>query len=238
MSAFSPSTIVLHLLLLAVTSNSQTPDTCEEANTTVFHEICPNALSIIQFTRLPNVHGHSQRSDAETALSRYSAVVRSGCGIDIELFVCLYFFPTCRETSKNIPKVQPPCRDFCLRIQNSDCGTEIAAERQSLDCSLLPPFDSVEPTSCYDPYHLIVINEVNFGIGPSYVEFWDFGMKNTVLDSFQVVFFDPLGGVAESFNLNGRTTRSEYFAIGGIGSNIQFNRFELTGAVALYRNNR
>ena len=63
-------------------------------------------------------------------------------------------------------------------------------------------------------------------------------MKNTVLDSFQVVFFDPLGGVAESFNLNGRTTRSEYFAIGGIGSNIQFNRFELTGAVALYRNDR
>ena len=103
---------------------------------------------------------------------------------------------------------------------------------------MLPPFDPAEPTSCYDPYHLIVINEVNFGIDPSYVEFWDFGMKITILDSFQVVFFNLLGEVLASFNLNGRTTRFEYFAIGGIGSNIEFNDMELTGAVALYRDNR
>ena len=166
----------------------------------------------------------------------------SDCDIDIKLFICLYYFPTCREieisSTESVPVVQPPCRDFCLRIEGF-CGSEISIRGLALDCSVLPSFDPVEPTSCYDPYHLIVLNEVNTanGNGLNFVEFWDFGMIDTILDNFFVALYDAGGFLFESFDLNDKKTRNGYFAIGA-ASNILFNNVDQTAEVALYRTQR
>ena len=107
-----------------------------------------------------------------------------------------------------------------------------------IDCSLLPPFDPAEPTSCYDPYHLIVLNEVNVELFPQFVEFWNFGMKDTLLDFFNVVFYNSNGTTAQSFNLTGETTKmGGYITIGQL-SDIDYNTVGETIAVALYRTNR
>ena len=238
MPFFRPSAIVLLVLLLSSASHCQTPDTCEVTNTTVFRQLCSNVSSIIPFTRFPNVHGHSQQSDADASLSMWRSEVKSGCDIDVELFFCLYYFPTCRVTDVLVPVVQPPCRDFCLRIrEESGCAPLFGLA--FFDCSLLPPFDPANPTSCYDPYHLIVLNEVHSfnALNLNYVEFWDFGMKDTLLDSFTVVFFDFAGLLAGSFNLTGETTQLGYFTIGE-NSDIVFDDVLNTLAVALYRTKR
>ena len=238
MPFFPPSAIVLLVLLLSSTSHCQTPDTCEVTNSTVFRQICSNVSSIIPFTRFPNVHGHSQQSDADADLLALGGLVSGGCDIDIRLFYCLYYFPTCRETGVGVPVVQPPCRDFCLRIKlESGCAPIFGA--RFLDCSLLPFFDPANPTSCYDPYHLIVLNEVNTdspGVF-NFIEFWDFGMNDTVLDSFTVVFFNSSGVVQVSIELTGQRTRSGYFVIGTTGD-IIYDSVSATSAVALYRTNR
>ena len=240
MPSVSPWTIGLCVLLLAVASHCQTPETCDVPSTPVFRQLCSSVSSIISFTRFPNVHGHSRQLDVDGELFAFRDVVSSDCDIDIELFICLYFFPTCRETEipESVPVVQPPCRDFCLRIDDL-CGSESSSRGLALNCSLLPSFDPVEPTSCYDPYHLIVLNEVSSenAFDVNFVEFWDFGMKDTILDHFFVSLYDADGVLVESFNLTGETTRNGYFAIGA-ASNILFNDIGQTAAVALYRTQR
>ena len=167
----SLSTSLLHLLLLAVTSHCQTPDTCEVASGSAFQQICANVSSIIQFTRFPNVLGHSRASDADAAIQSISNVASSTCDIDVQLFVCLYHFPTCRETSENVTVVQPPCRDFAVDSRRlRACLISFLQVLTAPFCLRLIP---AEPTSCYDPYHLIVLNEVNVELFPVFVEFWD-----------------------------------------------------------------
>ena len=236
LSSFAPSTVLLRVLLLAVASHCQTPDTCEVANATFFQQECANVSITIQYTRFPNIHGQPQQSDADQAFNVDDIVslMRSGCDIDIELFTCLFFFPTCRETAENVTVVQPPCRNFCLRIQNS-CPA-------SFSCEVLPEFDPADPTACYDPYHLIVVNEVNAHRTSSskFVEFWDFGMKATPLDSFTVAFFDGSGSLSGTFELTGQvTTQQGYFTIGeGSELDIPFSEVDSTAAVAIYRTHR
>ena len=213
------------------------PETCVITNTTVFGQVCSNVSSIIPFTRFPNVHGHSQPCDADAAIQNFTEVARSTCDIDVQLFVCLYHFPTCRETSENFFVVQPPCRDFCLRLE-TPCAMEFATS--GIDCSVLPSFDPVQPTSCYDPYHLIVLNEVNVEGTPfpKFVEFWDFGMKETILDFFTVAFYDAAGNYVQSFNLTGETTKMGGYITIGQSSDIDYNTVDETRVVALYRTNR
>ena len=243
MSFFSPSKFLFCMLLLAFSSHCQTPDTCEVANTTVFRQICSNVSSVIEFTQFPNVHGHFRQSDADSELFTHKALVSSECDIDVELFICLYYFPTCREAenqnTENVPVVQPPCRDFCLRIQAA-CESDISADGSVLDCSILPMFNPAQPTSCYDPYHLIVINRVS----NDFVNFWDYGMKGTILDSFTIVFFFATGNVYESFDLTGKRTLFGYLTVGLNGpglrpfSHVYFSNVVRSFAVALYRTKR
>ena len=247
MTWFSLSIVALHTLLLAVTSShGQIPDTCEEVNSTVFQHVCPNVSSVIRYTRFPNVHSHSQASDADSELAAFAWVTGGGtsCSIDLELFVCLYHFPTCRETTGNVAVVQPPCRDFCNRILDA-CANDFLSNGitfTSAHCSVLPPFDPVNPTFCYDRYYLIVINEVSTqsfaAPTTNYVELWDFGMKDTLLDSFFIVFFQLDGTFVRAIDLNDRTTQGGYFTIGNSHSNIEFVQVSGTEAVALYRTNK
>ena len=214
-----------------------TPESCVITNTTVFGQVCSSVSSIIPFTRFPNIHGHSQPCDADAAIQDFTEVAKSTCDIDVQLFVCLYHFPTCRKTSDNVFVVQPPCRDFCLRLE-TPCAMEFATS--AIDCSVLPSFDPVQPTSCYDPYHLIVLNEVNVEGTPfpKFVEFWDFGMNETILDFFTVAFYDEDGNYVQSFNLTGETTKMGGYITIGQSSDIDYNTVDETSVVALYRTNR
>ena len=176
----------------------------------------------ISQTNFPNDFGHTDVSAATTALSsNFDPVALSNnCSSDLGLFACLLYFRDCRlnnATGENV--VRRPCRDFCERVQAA-CVNLTAIKNVS--CDAFSAWDPANPTACYDPFHLVVINEVNAENpdedNSEYVELWDYGMGSTPLGEFVVV----LGGQALTelsvyavVNLTGAQTHPNgYFVIG------------------------
>ncbi|XP_065845583.1 uncharacterized protein [Oscarella lobularis] len=142
-------------------------------------------------TYLPNDFGETTVSAAATALSSNfdNAALSDSCSSDLGLFACLLYFPDCRlnnATGENV--VRRPCRDFCERVQAA-CVDLTAVH--SVSCDAFSAWDPANPTACYDPFHLVVINEVNANNpgedNSEYVELWDYGMGSTPLGEFVVV---------------------------------------------------
>ena len=179
---------------------------------------CTNAS--ISHTNFPNDFGHTDVSAASTALSSNfdSVALSSNCSSDLGLFACLVYFRDCRlnnAAGENV--VRRPCRDFCERVQAA-C-VDVAAV-QSVSCDAFSAWDPASPTACYDPFHLVVINEVNANNPGAdvneFIELWDYGMGSTPLGQFVVVLVDdsPLI-VYDSVNLTGAETHPNgYYVIG------------------------
>ncbi|XP_065845284.1 uncharacterized protein [Oscarella lobularis] len=181
----------------------------------------------ITLTYLPNDFGETTVSAAATALSSNfdNATLSDSCSSDLGLFACLLYFPDCRlnnAAGENV--VRRPCRDFCERVQAA-CVNLTAI--QNVSCDAFSAWDPASPTACYDPFHLVVINEVNAdnpGTDISeYVELWDYGMGSTPLGQFVVLLVDdvPLE-VYDSVDLTGAETHPNGYYIIGRSANGDF----------------
>ena len=225
-------------LLFGCTSMVEGNPTCD---ITVNLTACTNAG--LRQSSFPNDFGHRSAADAESAFTTAFGFsdLDDSCSPDVALFACLLYFPECRVNNAigdNI--VRRPCRDFCERMQ-VDCA-DISALR-NVSCDSFSFWNPASPTACYDPFHLIVINEIDVETNQDnalqFVELWDYGMGDTPLDNF--VFIGSGTGSAADLTLPmaGLTSSNGYFVLGKEGlANADANIFKLFGgtrAIAIYR---
>ena len=123
-----------------------------------------------------------------------------------------------------------------------DCA-HISALR-NVSCDSFSFWNPSTPTACYDPFHLIVINEIdvetNLDNSLQFVELWDYGMGDTPLDNF-VFIGSGTGSAADlTFPMDGSATSlTGYFVFGKTGVanvNVGISKlFSGTRAIAIYR---
>ena len=193
----------------------------------------------------PNDFGHSGAPEAESAFTRAfdSDTLSDSCSPDLSLFACLLYFPECRTLfggRGNI--VRRPCRDFCERMR-ADCANVTAL--RNVSCDFFSFWDPANPTACYDPFHLIVINEVDvktsFNDRLQMVELWDYGIGSTKLNGFVFVVGSDSPWASEVIDLSEETTSSTGFYVFGKTNRVSkadsiFTGLPSgTGAVSVYR---
>ena len=171
---------------------------------------CRNA-GLSAGSHFPNDFGHPTASAAEAALTSTFGSDRpsDSCSSELGLFACLLYFPDCRVNNAIAANVvRRPCREYCERVQD-DCVNIPAV--QNVSCDSFPFWNSASPTACYDPFHLIVMNEVDIRAEDSwFVELWDYGMGNTSLTLYSFIVANN-GFIVELF---GYTRTDGYFVIG------------------------
>ena len=193
-------------------------------------------------TSFPNDFGHLTASDAEAALTATfgSNSPTDSCSSDLGYLACVVYFPECffnTATGKNV--VRRPCRDFCERVQNPCVNfTGVGV----VSCNSFSLWDPARPTECYDPFHLIVISEVDIAENSNtFVEFWDYGMGDTPLGQYILLVGNGKRETLDFVFLTGSSTRSNgYFLIGEETTDLPVDKTAVefssdAGYVAIYR---
>ena len=148
----------------------------------------------------PNDFGHLTVEAVAAALtSNFSTDnLQDSCSRDLGLYACLLFFPDCRTNqATQVNVVRRPCRDFCERVQAACASIDVV---RIIPCDLFSYWDPSNPTACYDPLHLFVINEIQmappFNSVDRFVELWDYGMGGTLLKKYIFISGTGDGGAS------------------------------------------
>ncbi|XP_052089903.1 frizzled-9-like [Mytilus californianus] len=101
------------------------------------------------WTRMPNLVGHSNQKDAAIQVHEFTPLVRYGCSRLLRFFLCSLYAPMCTEMGGET-MIIPVCRSMCLEVRQK-CEPILSRFNfewpKILDCSKLPQKSDPKPNN-------------------------------------------------------------------------------------------